>query len=366
MAFENQLFNRNVEFTLFARNDITGSVIPDTLITWTKNNIQSSFSKSQSKDVANSGSVTVTNITRSAASLLVSATSPHLLAYTFKAGYGDRLHLVSRGIITQATFRHGGGDISVDFVLHEGSNRLKNYGKEKAFKFTRGENYLSMMDKVRRAGVKINFIGDVGLITNRLSNAVMEDDAYIIPGEEEAAIIDYLDRIGISATIDNEQLNIYQKTPFQDPITGEPTIDNTPFRYNTDQISVLNFKTGLLNASLENSHDAETQVTVPFLSFKTLWIPTITPISLVAFNEPRYEHIKGIYFVQTVSITLNNIEGDFTISAKAINLFYKDHRGDYAKRFRISYRRLFRDPAGIETNFNRRLQSLGIRVPLLR
>ena len=73
----------------------------------------------------------------------------------------------------------------------------------------------------------------------------------------------------------------------------------------------------------ENTYDYQKQVRVAWVKFVSLFIPEIFPSNAIRINEPRYQHLQGDYVVDNVSLALNNKEGPFLASGRALHFDFK-------------------------------------------
>ena len=98
--------------------------------------------------------------------------------------------------------------------------------------------------------------------------------------------------------------------------------------YRANKIITLGFDTGLLSADAETTVDSEFGFWIPWLAWKSLFIPDLLPLNVVEIAEPLYPHLNGQYKIQDVSYSLTNKSGgDFIVSGRALPLNYRDAVG---------------------------------------
>ena len=313
-----KLFNRSVRFRLFRRVSRTSRSLPF-LAEFTKNNINATFQKALDVNVRSTGTISVTNLTREEIKLFASPTESYPMLYSFEAGYGDDLHIVSEGYVNRISFRHDGSDLNVDFTVGEGhpygiDTRAQTLGLKD---FPKGTTISAILDHYRQEGVQIKTDGDRDIQAD-LSNAKIEHDLKIVGVDFQDALVDTLAQYGYTIYVVNQDMVVTRNNPLPKP--NLQNLRQLRLKYDPNLIK-LNFKTGLLQASLDTDYVTDFVNSINTLSFKTLWIAQLAPLSFLELNEEsRYQNLQGIYHVTSTSISLNNFQGPFYISGKAVHI----------------------------------------------
>lgn len=310
-----QLFDRFIEF------EILDSETNDS-IKWNENKINVSLSKDISIDNDNTGSVSVTNVSRFQSKLISNTKRQRIFFYTIKAGYSGNVHLISQGHVQEISWRHGGGDLTIDFTISEGSKFLRDPFSEFNKRMEKGESVYSFINRIRK-NIPVRIIGNQIIIDQEFRDAKLsERRIFDSPIGDEAQ--DILEICGFTYLINNGEMVIYR-----DNASNESDRAKILQERMTSYLVKLNFDTGLLNASLDTSVDYQSNIRIPFLSFKSLFIPQLIPLSVVRFDEQRYQHLLGDYFIQKSTFNLNNKgDGDFSVSSRALDIHYSDNAQD--------------------------------------
>lgn len=311
-----ELFNRNITLSIYSVNNNKRVVFSS----YDRNGKQGrqisfSISKSYKLDVKNAGTISITNPIRKELSLIIQSSSPNDIFYNVLAGYGNEEHFVSAGRILNTTYRHSGGDISVDLSVEEAHILVPWEQKSTIPSFYKAGTSLTHI--LTNEGIKIK--EQIGNERQELTNIKIEDDFQMYRNKQQD-LKELLEPHGYILVVDAQQeLPAYQAFVYKN--TTE--IPETNVKYDTEHLTILNFKTGLLNAALEVSYNYEDSIVDPWLSFKSLFIPTIRPHTLIWLNEEKYDVLKGIYLVYRTNISLNSFSGNFSISGKALNIAHK-------------------------------------------
>ena len=312
------LFNRLIRFKAFRRDVRSDAIIGGFLIDYSKHQISGTFHKSHDADVRATGSITVYNPARSQIDLFISPTDANPIFYTFEAGYGDELKLVSEGYISKISFSHDGPDTKVNFTVSEDFPKTRTLWSE-AFKlFPKNTTIATVLNTFKDLGVpiKIDNRGDLetSLATRKLKASVMIGGTNL-----QQEVNDILNEYGYTAAVLDRKLVVTQ----ENSLPKSDLTDRRQLRgrgYDPNLIK-LNFNTGLLQASLETVYDANVVKSYHYLSFKTMWIAELAPLSFIELNEEsRYQNLKGIYRVHSTQINLNNFTGQFYIDGKAAHI----------------------------------------------
>ena len=249
-----QLFNRRMQFKVLSIKE--NSPI-QAIITWEKQKIEANFQKGSRNTTPNTGRITVTNPNRREISLLVDAVNPLFLKFALLAGYGEDLHLVSEGHINEVNFRHSGGDINIDFTVSEANPVLKDpWASISKMNFPEGTSLIQIISNMEELGVPVEIVDPDGTNLKELQTLKIEDDIQIHEDPVQN-LTDLIKQYGYSITILNEKMLIHKNIE----------INPRQINYKEDSLAVLNFQTGLLSASLENTYNYEDDIKTPWLSF---------------------------------------------------------------------------------------------------
>ena len=301
------------------------------------------LSKGIDQRVDNTGTVSVTNISPQATSFLASTTKPERYLYYVLAGYGDRMDLISDGHVQELSWRHEGGDTTVDFSISEGSKFLSNHVYEIIGVPTvkEGSSVYEFISKIERDYLEV--------IKNRNEIRTARDE-----GGPEERIQRLFDYDGNRELIENElkEKRISSNLVVDDIKEDLATIlDEAGYRYFTDKRRIiiqrkkfdrsfvqskerfatrLNFKTGLLNISVENYMDYKVKggLVIAQIKFKALFIPALIPRSFVNIDEPRYPDLNGFYRIYKTDYSLDNKTGGFFMNCVARNLDFRNPLDD--------------------------------------
>ena len=325
------LFDRYIRLTLHSRpttqqvqagvSDVVSTLVFD------KHVISANINKSDNWEVDNTGSITVNNISRQEASRIISSENPRNLYYTLVVGYGGRNAdntLLSEGHIETVSYRHESGNIGLDLSVTEGNKNLRDpwsAGFSPAV-LSKGESLHSVLSRIAGKGVTVQYIGDLEFIEKDLQTTVLDED-YIVQGNLAKDLDTLLTYKGYQYTVDNRKIVIYEE-PLFSPQEELRQRNISRGRIKTDALTVLNFKTGLLNGAIDGVFNFQTKVTVPTLTFSSLYIPQLYPTQLVELNADLGEHFKGVYFIRSCGYSLNNRSGSFQVDGSAININFKD------------------------------------------
>ena len=316
------LFNRNLKLSIYVR-DRSISQSEGLIFQFTQNNIQANLAKSVDTDVRATGTISVTNIKREQADILISPREAKPLVYVLQAGYGedtDELFLVSEGYVYKTSFSHNGGEVRIDFSVGEAVPELNNpWGKVGIKGFPAGTTLKHILETFKSEGVEIEVDNNSPEIEQDLSDQKISEDMQI-DGDVQKALNEIMDQYGYQMIPRNTAVTVSHK------YISRRSTDKSDTRqlrnaYNPQAITKLNFNTGLLSASMETLYASNITYARHVLSFKSLFIPYITPLSFIELDEPsRYENLQGVYFVSQTSLSLNNFTGPFFISGAGIHL----------------------------------------------
>ena len=219
------------------------------------------LNKGISNESENTGTISVTNINPDDTSLLASTVRPQQFVYYLRASYGDvSPQLISEGHVSEITWRHEGGDVFIDFSISEGNKYLENNAYEiigiptvsggaSVFNFINGirdrfnaeSSRISRDSQTRIEPLKeFNFIGDREEVIKDLKNKKLSHSIRVENLKEDLA--DVLEEAGYRYFTNDRQITIM-------PLNIQ---DRRFVRSRSLFRTTLNFKTGLLNLSLEN------------------------------------------------------------------------------------------------------------------
>ena len=359
------LFNRAVRFQVIKR-ELTSNFTTGILLDYRKHHIVASFRKAFDVDIRGSGSISVANIDRAQTNLLISPVRAEPIFYTFEAGYGDELKIVSEGTVSKVSFRHDGPDTHIQFTVGEGHPRLENpwpstFGPKV---FPKGTTLSTILEKYRALGlpIKIDQRGNVeaDLATKKLTAPVQVTDNL------QTEINNLMAQYGYSASVIDGRLTVSQ----ENSLPKSELSDTRQLRRkgHDPNLIKLNFKTGLLQASLEAIYDADFEKSYHILSFKTLWIPQLAPLSFIELNETsRYQNLQGIYRVKETNVAIDNFVNTFYITGTAVHIgsgFTKKLFGDRKLRVPEFIKRRAREIEDTIEDQRRRLSRFNIRLPI--
>ena len=348
------LFNRNMKFTIIAKERVGGG--ERQLFSFTKNNIQASIDKAADTEVSSSGTISVSNMKREQVEFLIVPGDPKIIIYELLAGYGqaDDLFLVSRGVVSNLSFAHTGGELRVDFTVIENLPSINApWGSIETQHFAKGTSLLSIISTLKGKEVIISVDQNTPEIQDDLSQQKIAEDIKI-DGNVQNNLNDIMDQYGHKVVTKDLGLVITSKaTP------SNNAQDTRQLREPTERKAVteLNFQTGLLEASTEILYDQSISYSVAMANFKTLFIPYIAPLSYVRINEPtRYKNLSGVYFVKKTTLTLNNYTGPFFISGVGVPA-----TGEYIQKLQAE--KLFRLAGDIKRDITEIGNQFGFRLP---
>ena len=368
------LFNRVVRFRVFTRELQGSNDSPERrritdftsgfLFEYTKHYIVARFEKSHSTDVRSAGSVSVTNIDRSEINVLVSPNDAKQIFYSFEAGYGDEtdLKIVSEGRVGKITFRHEGSDTHVDFSVSEAHPGESSWAQELGPNFFPKDTSLSsILQTFKNRGVPIR-IDNRGNLESDLASKKLATSLQMTK-DIQSEVNNLMAQYGYTAAIIDRELVITQ----ENSIPKSEFIDLRQLRvrgHNPDLIK-LNFNTGLLTASLDTIYDLGYVKAYHYLSFSTLWIAELAPLSFIELNEPsRYQPLHGVYRVKSTSINLDNFTGNFMISGSALHISSEEHKKDFVDiRIPDHIRRRATTIENTIEEQRKNLSRFGIRLP---
>ena len=325
------LFNRIVRVRIFRRgNQDPGS--PKFLLEYTKHLISANFNKTFDIDVRATGTISITNISRAHVDLFASPIEANPMLYSFEAGYGDELHLVSEGYVTKITYRHDGPDVNVDFSVSEGHPLYDRRAEILGIKeFPKGTTLASIIASYKESGVPIEIDGGAE-IRNDLKNIKLTSN---VQADEDIqqSLNTIMNQYGYSISVVDSKLLATR----QNSLPKSNLQDRRQLRGRSDaNLIKLNFKTGLLKASLESIYASDIVKSYHYLSFKTLWISGLAPFSFIELNEEsRYRNLRGLYIVRGTNISINNFTGSFYIDGTAVNT-ESEYSRDIYSAFRSS------------------------------
>ena len=315
---------------------ITTLTPPFTTKVWSRNKISTTLNKSIERHSENTGTISITNINQRETSLLASTTKPRQFIYALKAGYGDDLKLISEGHIEEITWRHEGGDVTVDFGINEAHKYSENphaiIGVPTISKGSSIYHFItSIRSKFNKSAQRLNrensdnekilnfedyvFVGDREAIIKELRESKLESN--ITVEDFKKSLSEVLDSAGYSYYMENRKINIFKR----------PEESDTRFlRRKATDITNLNFETGLLNISLENITDYQFQaIKLSQIKFKSLFIPALIPFNIVDITEPKYPNLNSRYIIYNSKYSLNNKgEGGFYVECIARDLQFFD------------------------------------------
>ena len=324
-------FNRQISFDIETRELSQGGGFgrPQagpvrSLASFFDNRIDVSLNKDSSHESPNSGSVTIYNISVDDSKAFISLTDPLLTTYTLRAGYGEdrqELPIISQGYIVQTDWNHQGGDSNITFSISEGSKLLRNMLRLAPKEGLSGKRPLSaLLDKLRNLGQEIEIIPSEEDLNQEIKKNESEASGGIVPQKSTKQLLsDLLGQNLYDWFIDSGKIVIYKKS------TDEA---DDLINYRANKIINLSFSTGLLSADAETTVDSEFGYWIPWLAFRSLFIPDILPKNVVKIKEELYPHLEGEYAVQDCAYSLTNkAAGDFTVSGRALPLDYRTPAG---------------------------------------
>ena len=325
-----RLFQRNIEV------EISSLTPPFHKNLWNRNKISASLNKSIEQSSENTGTISITNINQKDFSLLASTTKPRQFVYYLKAGYGDELHLISEGHVEEITWRHEGGDVTVDLGINEAHKYAENphsiIGIPTIPKGASVYHFItSFRNKFNKRKDKLNsenpenekilpfedyvFVGDREEIIKELRQETLESNITVENFKEK--LREVLDTAGYGYYMQDRRIHIYKR----------PEESDTRFlRRKATDITNLNFETGLLNISLENITDYQYQaIKLSQVKIKSLFIPAIVPFNIIDITESKYPNLNSRYIIYNAKYSLNNKgEGGFFVECIARDLQYFD------------------------------------------
>ena len=291
--------------------------------------ISVSFNKVRDWLQWNTGTISITNPTRSVAKELISPGRTGTNFYNLKVGYDEgrntEIKTFSKGIVVGTSWRHSRGDVTLDMSLTETAKILENpymsIPNQKVITLEKGITLYKAIEKI------------ISLRSKSVTqdNIILKIDPAFTGIESDLRNITLKDHIPLTRSIQLELNDLLRPHGFDYFINNQnlfitKDIHNTNIDININnnfQVVNLNFKTGLLNASATSSLDINAGLRRHYLEFTSLFIPEIKPGSLI--NLDGYEHLKGAYLVYNLNYSLNNHEGDFNINgSNAINLNFRD------------------------------------------
>lgn len=317
----NTLFNRNIRFVL----DTLGPNQTDGLLrtsTFERTPIQVSLSKSRNINVENTGIVTITNIKIENVKAFSSVTSPYRLRYKLFVGYGQErpLPLLSEGYITEVTWEHEGGDIRSTFTITEGSKQAKlPYDiAGNLISIPKGASVAGLIEQLEARGQNFRFLPNRRRVLRDLS--VIKTPASKVITNVNRALVYSLDEAGYTFYQENTRIVIRKKST--------PSTPDSFLLPDQNVKTILNFKTGLLSADVENTFDYQTNIKLAFVKFVSLFIPELQPSNALRIDEKRYSHIVGDYIIDNVEYSLHNKQGNFQASGRAFHFNFKNPATD--------------------------------------
>ena len=311
------LFNRRIEVKIVTYSPSTNQPLFESLFKNTMISVQ--LSKSRDFDVENTGVIGIKNISIENTQSFTDVLNPFFLRYELRAGYGeesDFLPVISQGHIIETTWTHQGGDIDLTFFISEGAKVLQLPYKltQERLTLPPKSNVADFLKRLEAIGQEIDYIPNRSEVLNDLRKIQFQNTRTMATGLRSA--LQYsLEEGGFRFFEANGKITV-QRRP-------DPSAPASYLFRNPNLATILNFKTGMLSADIENQYDYQKQTRVAWVKFVALFIPEIFPSNAIKINEPRYPHLEGNYIVDNVSIALNNKEGPFLSSGRALHFDYR-------------------------------------------
>lgn len=353
------LWNRKIEFLVKVRQRLTPALAPSRShddpfqdiadFRFSDLRINASLNKSRSRDVENTGSVTVTNLSISEVHKILSTKQYYQLTYTLRAGYQPQedaiqdLPIVSEGYIMETSWGHEGGNVSMTFYTTERSKKASAAEALAQFVAVKGDSVWKTVERLEGQGFEFIFLvaGGREEMKQRLSAHKQIFPVYFTPGQDAIKPFNEILRtINFAAYYDNSKVVIHPDNVIGGNLAGlrQREISRTGAVKNKER---LNFKNGLISASAEHSFDFTTNTGIPWVHFTALFRPHLYPGNFMEITEERYKTLLGgEYLIESVSITLDNEIGTFQSSGKAVHLdFYNFNLQSTYRDFLVKYRR---------------------------
>lgn len=353
------LWNRKIEFLLKVRQKLTASGAPSRSrqdpfqdiadFRFRDLRINASFNKSRSRDVENTGSVTVTNISIDEVHKILSTQQYYLLSYTLRAGYQPQegaiqdLPIISEGFVMETSWGHDGGNVTMTFYTTERSKKSSTAEALAQFVSVKGDSIWKIIERMEGAGQEFIFQipGGREEMKRRLSLHKQAFPIYFVAGiDEHKPLNEILRPVNFAAYSDNGKIVVHPEHTIGGNLADlrQREISRTGAVKNKE---LLSFKNGLISASAEHTFDFTMKTGIPYVSFNSLFKPNLYPGNFMEITEPRYKVLLGgEYLIENVSITLDNETGSFASSGRAVHLdFYNLNFQRTYRDFLIKYRR---------------------------